>query len=465
MIFSALGETDTISASCHFLLIDGTGIVLDAGVDPEAEGEDSLPDFAEIHRRADWYVDHAIITHAHHDHIGSLPVLLQHFPHTKVHMTFATRELADFVLPASARLQKRKLREGSATHPPLFSEEEVDVYSYLYLAHELEKPFDVTGLRSAGRIQATFYSAGHILGSAGVLLEFREDGEDRTAFYTSDTNLRSQTILPGADYPEGPIDYLILESTLGADADAEQTTRRMEEERFIESLRIILERGGSALVPVFAMGRAQETLALIHRYKGRGVLPEDVPIYTAGGLRAVSDVYDKLRFTTPRLDAGFQVFGVEQRRLPRSAEALDKILEEPGIYVVSSGMMFERTLSNKIAQRLVEDEKNGILLVGFAREDSPADRLLRVYETDPGSSVVLDEDRGPQPVRATVERFRLSSHSHRRDLIALVGKLAPRQIVLVHGDTDARVWLADNIRYFYPDITVHVPSRGEVIEL
>ncbi len=465
MIFSALGETDTISASCHFLLIEGTGIVLDAGVDPEAEGEASLPDFDRIHRRSDWYVDHALITHAHHDHIGSLPVLIQHFPHAMVHMTFATRELADFVLPASARLQKRKLREGSISHAPLFSEEEVDVYSYLYLAHELEKPFDVTGLRGATPVKASFYSAGHILGSAGVLLEFQEDGADRSVFYTSDTNLQSQTILPGADYPEGPIDCLILESTLGADEDAEQATRRMEEERFAESLRIILERGGSALVPVFAMGRAQETLAIIDRYKGRGVIPADVPIYTAGGLRAVSDIYDKLRFTTPRLDAGFQVYGVEQRRLPRSTTALSNLLEEPGIYLVSSGMMFERTLSNKIAQLIVEDEKSGILLVGFAREDSPADRLLRAYEEAPGTPAVIDDEIGPQPVRASVERFRLSSHSHRRDLLGLVERLAPRQVVLVHGDTDARAWMADNIRKSYPEITVHVPSRGEEVEL
>lgn len=465
MIFSALGETDTISASCHFLLIRGTGIIFDSGVDPEAEGEDSLPDFDMIHNRSDWYADHALITHAHHDHIGSLPVLLQHFPHLKVHMTPATRELADHVLPASARLQKRKLREGSAVHEPLFSEEEVDIYSYLYLAHQLEEPFDVTGLKGDTRIRATFYSAGHILGSAGVLLEYEDEDAERRVFYTSDTSLRSQTIIPGAEYPEGEIDVLILESTLGADADAELTTRRTEEERFAQALKQIVERGGSALVPVFAMGRAQETLALIHRYKGRGVIPEDVPVFTAGGLRAISDLYDKTRFTTPRLDSGFQVFGVEQRRLPRSATAVANVLAEPGIYVVSSGMMFERTLSNKLAQQLVDNEKNGILLVGYAREDSPADRVLRAYEQGPGTEIVLDDDRGPQPVNAYVDRFRFSSHSHRRDLIALVEQLKPKKIVLVHGETEARQWMADNIRFFYPDIEIHVPGRAEVLEL
>lgn len=465
MIFSALGATNTISASCHFLYINGTGIILDAGVDPEAEGEESLPDFDRIHQRSDWYVDHALISHAHHDHIGSLPVLLQHFPHAKVHMTFATRELADFVLPASARLQRRKMREGSSLHPPLFSEDEVDVYSYLYLAHETGRPFDVTGLRARDPIKATLYSAGHILGSAGVLLEFREDDTDRSVFYSSDTNLRSQTIIPGADYPEGPVDCLILESTLGADADAEKTTRRLEEQRFTESLRMIIERGGSALIPVFAMGRAQETLALVQRCKLRGVIPDDTPVYTAGGLRAVSDLYDKLRFTTPRLDHEFQVFGVEQKRLPRSTEAIAATLEQPGIYVISSGMMFERTLSNKLAQMIIEDEKNGVMLVGFAREDSPAHRLLEAYAQAPGTEAVLDEDIGPQPVRASVERFLMSSHSNRRDLISIVDRLAPKHVILVHGEEEARTWLADNIRFFYPDVTVHVPGNGDIVEL
>lgn len=465
MQFIALGETETISASCHFLKIGETGIVLDAGLDPEADGTAALPKFDVVHKRSDLYVDHVIITHAHHDHIGSLPVLLQHFPHAKVHMTRATRDLADFVLPASARLQRRRMREGSSQHDPLFSEEEVDVYSYLYLVHEYETPFDVSGIREPNPVKAEFYSAGHILGSTGVLLTFEEDGEERRVFYTSDTSMRSQTIIPGADYPDAPVDVLIMESTLGADTESELTTRRDEEERLAETIRKTVEKGGSVLIPVFAMGRAQETIALVDRYKRRGVIPQDVPIYTAGGLRAVADVYDKLRHTTPRLNDEFMVFGVEQKRLPRSAAALERTLDEPGIYIVSSGMLFERTISNKIAQEIVEDENSAILLVGFAREDSPGDRLLKAREAGAGTEVVLDDYRGPQKANAHVERFRLSSHSHRRDLIQLVEKLKPKKVVLVHGDEEARVWLSDNLRFFYPDLEIHVPEKAEELTL
>lgn len=474
MIFLPLGATEAIGASCHFVFMEGTGIMLDAGADPEEEGLASLPYFDAIHRNTGWYVDHAIITHAHHDHSGALPILIRTFPHVLVHMTRATREVVDFTLAASARLQRRRLREGSSDAEPLFSEEDLDVQSYLYLTHDLEKPFDVTGLRGKTKVRATLYNAGHILGSAGVLLEFEEGGTPRRVFYSSDTNLRPQSIIPGGSYPEGPLDVLILESTLGADPEAEHTTRKLEEEKFLKALQRILDRDGVALVPVFALGRAQEMLALIDRFKEDGDLDEDIPVYTAGSMRAIADLYDKTRLTTPRLDPDFQVFGVDQRRLPRSDDGKRNALQGPSIHVLSSGMMFERTLSNWVGQQIIEDEKNGVLLVGFAKEDSPAARLHEAAAQNGSGAneggengpevppeVILNSLKGAQPLRAEVHRFRFSGHSHRRDLIHLVGQMKPKQVVLVHGEDDARQWMADNIRFFYPDITVHLPVWGE----
>ena len=465
MIFVPLGKTEAIGANCYFLKIEGTGILIDAGADPEEDGPDSMPDFGFIHQNSDWYVDHAIVTHAHHDHIGALPVMIQHFPHVMVHMTKATRDLAEVVLPASARLQQRRLREGSSVFDPLFTEEELEVYSYLYLTHDLEKDFDVTGLRGSGKIKARFYSAGHILGAVGVLLTYEEDGEPRRAFYTSDTNMRPQSIIPGAEYPEPPIDVLFLESTLGADAEAELTTRRTEERKFADALARALARGGAVLIPVFALGRAQEVLALIDRFKRRGDIAAETPVYTAGSMRAFAELYDKTRLSTPRLDPEFQVFDVDQFRLPRKREAQRDALAGPSIHVVSSGMMFERTASNALAQELVEDERNAVLLVGFAREDSPADRILAAAGEGKGTEAVIDTFRGPQPINCEVERFRFSGHSHRRDLIQLVEMLKPRKVVLVHGEEEARTWMSDNITFFHPEIEIVAPKTGRAVEL
>jgi Cft2 family RNA processing exonuclease len=465
MIYSALGASDEIGASCHYLKLNGTGLLLDLGSDPEKEGEESVPNLDLLLDRTDWWVDHAFVTHAHHDHLGSVPVALRQFPHMLVHMTGATRQLADILLPASARLQRRKMREGTTLADPLFAEEDVEACSYLYMAHDLETWFDVTGVRSQAPIRASLYDAGHVLGACGVLIEGEEDGEPRRIFYTSDTGMRSQTIIPGASYPESPIDVLMLESTLGADPNSELSSRREEEKRLGEAIADAIKRGGSVLLPVFALGRGQEIIALLDRYKNRGVIPEDVPIYTAGLMRAISDIYDKTRFSTPRLDEGFQVYGVQQRRLPRSEAALSNALSETGIYVVGSGMMFERTISNRLAQRIVENKKNGLFLVGYARDDSPARRVLQAAIEGEGTEAVIDKARGAQPVNCAVDRFRFSGHSHRRDLIQLVEQLNPGKVILVHGETMAREWMRDNLQFFYPDLPVFSPEMGETLEI
>ena len=463
MDFVALGNTDTIGASCLYVRINDTGIMLDAGADPEEDGLASLPQFDILKKNPDWYVDHAVITHAHHDHMGSVPIMIREFPHVVVHMSPATRQLLEMLLPASARLQRRKLREGSSMHEPLFSEEELEMHSFLYLTHELEEAFAISGMRDPSTITGRFYNAGHVLGSVGVELEFNEDGKDRRLFYTSDTNLRPQHIIPGGDYPKDPVDILLLESTLGADPNAEQTTRKLEEERFLEAVQRVLGRGGTVLIPVFALGRAQETIAMIDRFKSKGKIDDDIPVYTAGSMRAVADLYDKTRYTTPRLDPEFQVFGVPQKRLPRSQRATADALSQPSIHIMSSGMMFERTISNRLAQQLVEDEKNGIFLVGYAKEDSPAHYLLEAVANGKGNEVTLDPLIGPQPINCDVERFRFSGHSHRRDLLRIVEQLKPEKILIVHGEEEARAWMADNIRYFYPDVDIILPSSGEKV--
>ncbi len=463
MEFIALGDTDDVAASCHFVRIHNTGLVLDAGVDPRRDGRASLPNFDIIHSHRDRYVNHALITHAHHDHLGGLPVLVQEFPNVVAHMTEATHLLAEMLLPASARLQRRQREEGTTDADPLFTEDEAELYQQLYLTHQLQQTFDVTG-HSPTPVKARFYDAGHILGSVGVALQFEEEGQTRDVFYTSDTNVKPQSIIAGASYPNST-DVLILESTLGSDPEAEQTTRGLETKRFTELLQRTLKRGGTALIPVFVMGRAQEMIAVLGQLKRQGKIPDDVPIYTAGSMRGVADIYDRTRNNTPRLDSDFRVFGVSQERLPYSDSGLREALKEPSIMVVSSGMMFEPTLSNRLGRRLIEDEKNAVLLVGYSKEDTPARRLLDAAAEGPGTEVVLSEARGPQPVRCAVERFRFSGHSNRRELLDIVATLSPDTVVLVHGEPAARAWMQEQIEERHPTVTVHKPDGGEVLTL
>ena len=464
MKFLALGDTDGIGASCHFLDLNGSGIALDAGTDPQRDGPDSLPRFDWVGDRADSYVDHTLVTHAHHDHMGSLPVLVRRFPHAMAHMTDATKKLLDILLPASARLQEKRRDRGETTHEPLFTEDELEALHHLYLTHDLGQGFDLTGPKGQSSVTGRFFSAGHILGSAGVELQFEEWGRDRRVFYTSDTNMQAQTIIPGGEYPDST-DVLILESTQGAEPEAAATSRPEERDRFRETLSQVLARGGTALIPVFVMGRAQEILVLLGQLKRDGAIPADVPIYTAGSMRAIAGVYDDTRNTTPRVDASDEVYAVDQERVPYESEAKREILEGPGIMVVSSGMMIEPTLSNVLARRMVENEDDAVLLVGHPAEGTPARRLQDAAAEGDGAPVMLADGHGPQPVYCTVERFRFSGHSDRRELLSLVERMNPETVLLIHGDPDAKNWMAEHIKEDHPETEVHRPDWGSVLEV
>ena len=460
MKYLSLGDTHEIAASCHYVEFGGTGLVLDAGMDPDKDGYDALPPFELVKSRA---VDHIVVTHAHHDHLGALPILAREVPHARVHVSRPTAMLAETLLPSSARLQKRRVREGSTTAAPLFDVETAEALAYVFETPPLDTPFDLAGLKAEGPLAGTFYHAGHVLGAVGLLLEGYEDGQRRRLFYTGDTSVQNQTILPAADYPEGGVDVLLLESTLGADPDAEQTTRKAEETRLGESLAGVLEQGGVALIPVFALGRSQDVLAMIDRYKRRGVIPAETPVYTAGSMRAVSEIYDRVRESTPRLDDDFEVYSVDQQRVPRGQARLGEALSGPGIFVVSSGMLFERTPSYDLARRLVSGAKNGIFFVGFSKEGSPGARLQEAAAA--GESMTFDDAEGPLPVRAAIGRFRFSGHAHRRDLVGLVGTLDPETVVLVHGEAAAKEWMKATIEAEYPDVEVIIPEQGVEIEV
>ncbi|MCS4040636.1 MBL fold metallo-hydrolase [Salinibacter ruber] len=464
MKFLALGDTDGIGASCHFLDLNGSGIALDAGTDPQRDGPDSLPRFDWVGDQADSYVDHTLVTHAHHDHMGSLPVLVRRFPHAMAHMTDATKKLLDILLPASARLQEKRRDRGETTHEPLFTEDELEALHHLYLTHDLGQGFDLTGPKGQSSVTGRFFSAGHILGSAGVELQFEEWGRDRRVFYTSDTNMQAQTIIPGGEYPDST-DVLILESTQGAEPEAAATSRPEERDRFRKTLSQVLARGGTALIPVFVMGRAQEILVLLGQLKREGAIPADVPIYTAGSMRAIAGVYDDTRNTTPRVDASDEVYAVDQERVPYESEAKREILEGPGIMVVSSGMMIEPTLSNVLARRMVENEDDAVLLVGHPAEGTPARRLQDAAAEGNGAPVMLADGHGPQPVYCTVERFRFSGHSDRRELLSLVERMTPETVLLIHGDPDAKDWMAEHIKEAHPETEVHRPDWGSVLEV
>ena len=292
-----------------------------------------------------------------------------------------------------------------------------------------------------------------------------DNGVQKRVFYSSDTNLQAQSIIPGGNYPTKDVDVMFIEATLGADDQAELTTRAKEEVAFREAIVETLARGGTVLIPVFALGRAQEIIALIDEFKADGDIDEEIPVYTSGSMRAIADIYDRTRYTTPRIDADFEVFGVKQKRMPRNQKRAMATVNEPSIHIAASGMMFEKTLSNRLARNMVEHERHSILLVGYAKDDSPARLLTDAAAKGKGTLVKLAKNADAQAVNCDVKRFRFSGHCHRQDLLTIVEKVNPKKLVLVHAETPGKMWLADAVRAVLPEIEIFLPEQGKPLSL
>lgn len=452
IVFTNLSGAAEIGANSYLLDIDGTRIVLDAGVHPKKEGNASKPRWDLIEDTA--APEAVFVSHAHLDHIGALPVLQEAFPRAEVHMTVGTAEVGKAMLHNSVNvMSSKRMFEGIAEYP-FFTHGELERASAQWLTHPCEAAFRV-GYR--GDVLATMYDAGHILGSCGVMLEALH-GE--TVFYTGDVQFEDQSILRGASFPQQGVDILIMECTHGATERDAEYTREREMLRFAKAIRETLEAGGAVLIPVFALGKSQELLYEIGRFRDEGLIP-DVPIFFGGLGAKICSIYDRMADDEPlRLVPGMKLRDqVDTVPIPRVSDSGFPV--SPGnIYLVSSGMMSPHTLSNRLAAQLMTHPKNALLIVGYSDPDSPAGRLREAHT---GDLVRLGEqaDHGQAyPLQCRVECFDFSGHAARTSLLDYAQKLAPRHIVLVHGDEAALEQMRDLLQQRLPRTEITIPQPG-----
>ncbi|MGB5289284.1 MAG: MBL fold metallo-hydrolase, partial [Ignavibacteriaceae bacterium] len=249
--FLPLGGAGEIGANCYYLNINGLGIILDCGMHPQKTGIDSLPRFDLLNDKP---TDYVLISHAHHDHLNALPFLIKKFPHLKIFMTPQTRAVAELTLHNAISILKRQLDESEFE---IYSRDEVNLLIKSINYKSYNEKFILESLNSSAEIEAEFYDAGHIIGSAGILLTVNE----QKIFFTGDINLSSQTLQPGANLPSQEIDILLTETTYGATDSSGMNNWEKEVERFTSSINKVINSGGSVLIPVFALGKLQEMLS------------------------------------------------------------------------------------------------------------------------------------------------------------------------------------------------------------
>jgi len=450
--FLPIGGGNEIGANSYYLNFNGNGIILDCGIHPQKKGLESLPNFDLIKDKS---VDYCLISHAHQDHIGSLPFLVKKFPYVKIITTPQTRALAELTLHNSVSILKKEIEEDDFE---FYSHDEVDLLIKMIEYKEYQNKFELNSYhqQKEAKVNCTFYDAGHILGSAGVLIE----NNDHKIFYTGDINLSSQTLQASAQLPEIKIDTLILETTYGATDSELLLDWNSESFRFAKEANNILNKGGSILIPVFSLSKMQEMLATIWQLMLKRKLTT-VDIYTGGLGTKINRAYDYNRFVVNRVDSEFELSTIPQKDYYEISNP-EEFFKHPCIVLASSGMMIKGTSSFNFARRWLKQKDSAIFTVGYMAEDTPG---YIIANSERGDKIQLTDFDELTEINCTIKNFKFSAHARREDLLSIVDKLKPANVILTHGDEDAIDWMGSSILKKYKNIKIQTAKAGKELKI
>jgi len=342
---------------------------------------------------------------------------------------------------------------------PLYTHDEVDDITPQFQGFKYNRQIEWASFQKmrAGLPSPTleFFDAGHTIGSAGILIR----GKKETLFYTGDVCFHDQTILKGARFEDVKADVLVMETTRGGRPVPGDFTREKEVERLVAAIHEGQKRRGCVLIPSFALGRTQEILALLALLMREGKLKKQ-PIYIGGLGRVFTEIYDLEAHRTHRQHTNLQLHEALQLVVLEKGQAENMKLSGGKIFVITAGMMNEHTAAHDLAARMIGDERQSIFFVGYADPDSPAGRLKAAKQ---GETFVFSPGAGRVTKKCDMRDFALSAHANREDLLEFVGQVAPRVVLLGHGDDDSRAWFEGQIRSSWPKIKVIQPQPGKTV--
>jgi metallo-beta-lactamase family protein len=408
-----------------------------------------------------------LLSHAHIDHSGALPVLPRDGFSGKVFVTRATADLAGIMLEDSARLQesdcryvnKKERRRGKTCVRPFYDGDDVRK-----IVRRFEGVRYGDHMKIAPRMTASFHDAGHILGSAAVRVKYSARGNTTTVLFSGDLGRSHMPILRDPE-PPPPCDVLILESTYG-DRLHEQAGEEMKKKAqdLIDHART---RKSKIIVPAFAVGRTQELVMRIKELVGEGRV-EPIPIYIDSPLagratevfRRHPECFDEETLKTFSSEGDpFTSRYIRYVSSPEESKRLNT-MKGPCVIISSSGMCEGGRIVHHL-KHAIEDEANIIVFVGFQAEHTLGRKLVEGWDVVPIFGV-------PTPRRAQVVKFNgLSAHADRNDLLAYVRAIdpLPGKVFIVHGEEKQALSLATAIQAEHPRTEVIVPHLGSTHEV
>lgn len=432
MKFTDLNAQGGIGANCSLCEIGPFKFVIDSGLHPKFAGSESLPKHEEIER---FSLDFIILTHCHLDHLGSLPLLSRQQPDAPVILSYASSILARRMLSNSISVMKRQRTELNIPELPYYGRSDLTSLYDRFKTPPLHTPYRLE--KNGEHIELTLHHAGHVAGAVSVSIKYKGN----ITFFTGDILFNDQRTLDGANLPKEPVDILVTETTRGSTEIPRNQSRESEIVRMLKTIHSTLAKQGSVLIPVFALGRMQEMLAILDEAFRKKAIPK-VPVFCSGLGMDLVNHFHEISKNTNRVRFNRKVLrAIGARPLPKKIEPGRRPPME-GIFLVSSGMMVENTPSYVLASGLLGESKNSILFVGYCDPSTPGGKLL---EASRGETFDFDALDVIQKIEAKVSKFDLSGHANRDELIAYAKKISPRAVILHHGDPEAREWFKQNL--------------------
>jgi len=450
------GADQDVTGSCHRVVCAGRQLLIDCGMfqgGRELDEENAEPFGFEPGK-----IDVLLLTHAHLDHCGRIPLLVKRGFHGEIIATAATRELARLVLLDAAHLHEeeaeRRHRHNARDGQPLYNTlDALNALDNFGRTAHYGRPIDI-----APGIRATFYDAGHILGSASVRLELDENGKRRSIVFSGDLGNPGRPLLRAPVAPPSS-DTVVMETTYG---DRQHRAIEPSVEELYAAISETHERGGNVVIPTFALERAQEILFYLHVAIRKGRLPKDIPVFLDSPM-AISATQIFQRHPECFSDAVGELFGgsrdpfsLPNLRFTRSAEQSMAINRLVGgaIIMAGAGMCTGGRVRHHLRHNLWRREAS-VIFVGFAANGTLARRII-----DGATHVHLFGEE--LPVHAHIHTINgFSAHADQQDLLAWHRQLRPDLTCLVHGESETMKTFAERLS----GTEIRMPSKGQEVDL
>ena len=457
------GAARTVTGSMHLLRAGNRTILLECGLF-QGHRDEARRINSEFPFEAD-AIDAVVLSHAHIDHTGNLPGLVRKGYRGPVYCTKATEDLLGVMLRDSAFIQERDAEFINKKHrkkwlppvTPLYTQEDVEETLPLLRGINYSTPFDVTE-----GISCRYEDAGHILGSASLMLTLRENGSTTKLAFTGDLGRSGLPILRDPVFIGNDVDVLVTESTYGGrfHAPVEEMQNQL-----LEPILRAAERRGKIIIPGFSVGRTQEIVYTLHNLSVDGKIPY-LPVFVDSPLSVnVTDVfrkhpecYDQEALAILHAPTNNDPFGFERLTYIRDVEHSKELNDRPGPFIViaASGMCDNGRIVHHLANS-IEDPRNMVIIAGYQAENTLGKKLVL-------RQPVVNIFGEPHELKAEVVVLNsFSGHADRNELLGYIGKFDKKklkQIYIVHGDPDQSEKLAGGIQNLGFG-EVHVPSRGD----